>query len=402
MMATQGAAAATRRELGMKRIVLMALVALGALAGAVDGVQAQTRADSADVLMHAARQLTAQGEAAAARALLDYIERQFAGTAAAAEVQRERLAMRRAPEAERPGRTELMLFGTTYGAWLGIAVPLMFRSEEPAAYGLGLLAGAPAGFLAARAYANAFQPTEGQTRAITFGGSWGTWQGFGWGEVLDIGSERYYEPCPPESPNLPCGYVDSQPEARVTVAVIGGLAGIATGAILTRKPITAGTAAAVGSGGLWGTWFGFTGGIVAGLEDDTLLATTLVAGNAALVALGIAAPAWQTTEGRVRLVNVGGVIGALAGVGIVLISQPRNDEVIAGIPMVMSAAGLIAAVQMTRDRDLVDAPGGGQGALINRDGGRWALDMPQAGMTMQRVDGAARPAAYVPLLKARF
>jgi hypothetical protein len=401
-MATHGTAAATRREQGMKRIVLMALVALGALAGAVGGVQAQTRADSADVLMHAARQLTARGEAAAARALLDYIERQFAGTAAAAEVQRARLAMRRMPDAERPGRTELILFGATHGAWLGIAVPLMFRSEEPAAYGLGLLVGAPAGFLAARAYANAFQPTEGQARAITFGGTWGTWQGFGWGEVLDIGSERYYEPCPPESPNLPCGYVDSQPEARVTVAVLGGLAGIATGAILARKPITAGTAAAVGSGGLWGTWFGFAGGIVAGLEDDALLASTLVMGNAGLVALGIAAPAWHTTEGRVRLVNVGGVIGALAGAGIVLIAQPDDEKVLMAIPLATSVAGLVAGVQLTRDRDPEDAPGGGQGAFINRDGGRWALDMPQAAITMQRVDGALRPAAYVPLLKARF
>jgi hypothetical protein len=363
--------------------------------------EAQTRADSAAVLLHAADQLRLRGEAAAAMALLQYIERQYAGTAAAADVQRIRLAMRGARELERPGRTELMLWGTTYGAWLGVAVPLMFDADEPEVYGLGFLAGAPAGFLAARAYANAHQPTVGQSRAITFGGSWGTWQGFGWAEALDIGDRRVSSDCPPSSPCFEYYETDHRP--RVAAAVLGGLAGIGTGAVLARKPITAGTAAAVNSGALWGSWFGFALSVIAGLEEDNLLGSTLIAGNAALLGTALAAPRWHVNEGRVRLVNVGGLIGGLAGVGVLLIVQPDDEKVAIGIPMIGSAIGLGVGIRTTRDQPASEAPGdGSSGALLNVDGGRWAVHVPDAMVRLDRTAAGLRPAAYVPLLRARF
>jgi hypothetical protein len=55
----------------------------------------QTRADSAAVLLHAAEQLRLQGDPLAARALLEYLQRQYAGTAAAVEAQRLGFALRR-------------------------------------------------------------------------------------------------------------------------------------------------------------------------------------------------------------------------------------------------------------------------------------------------------------------
>jgi hypothetical protein len=384
----------------MRPVFCVLVVAMGTLFASAR-LEAQTRADSAAILLHTAEQLRLRGEAGAARALLDHIERQYAGTAAAAGTEQIRLAMRRMPDPEGPGRTELILWGTGYGAWLGIAVPLMLDANSPEAYGVGFLAGAPLGFLAARALAERNQPTIGQTRAITFGGSWGTYQGFGWAEALDMGDRRVSNFCPPEFQEG-CYYEEADVPTRVAIGVLGGLAGIGTGVLLSRKPIMAGTAAATGSGALWGTWFGFALSMIADLEDDALVSSTLLAGNAVLLGTALTAPRWGVTEGRVRLVNVGGLIGGLAGVGALLIAQPDDERLAISIPMIGSAIGLAVGIATTRDR-VIDSPGdGGQGALLNVDRGLWALDLPDATVTMARTNGGLRPAAYVPLLRARF
>lgn len=386
----------------MRRWVTTAVAVLGLLLGG-SAVHGQTRADSAAVLLHAAEQLRLRGDVATARALLDYIERQYAGTVAAGDVARMRAAMRRMPEPERPGRTELIVWGTGYGAWLGVAVPLMFGSESPEVYGVGLLAGAPLGFLAARSYAARYQPTEGQVRAITFGGSWGTWQGFGWAEALDIGvrTHRVTLDCPPGGPCESYEYEETSAETMVAAAVVGGLVGIGTGALLARKPITAGTAATVSLGALWGSWFGFAGSYVAGLEEDELLVGTLLAGNAALLGTALAAPRWQLTESRARLISLGGLIGGLTGVGLLLIAQPDDERTAMAVPLVGSAIGLTVGALTTRDRG-ADGESGGGGALINREGDRWALDVPGASLGLQRTRSGVQPALHVPLLHARF
>jgi hypothetical protein len=396
----------------MRRWPAVLSVVLAATLGGAGSLWAQTRADSAAVLLHAVEQLRLRGETEAIRAVLEYIERQYAGTAAAAEVPRVRLALRRAPAAERAGRTEMMVWGASYGAWLGVAVPIMFDSDAAEAYGVGLLLGAPAGFAVARSYARATQLTEGQARAITFGSSWGTYQGFGWAEALDLGVRRA-EWCWPDE-YYDC--TEAHVPTRVALGVLGGLAGIGTGAVLARRPITIGTAAAVNSSALWGTWLGWGLSYIGGLEDDALLTSTLVAGNAALLAAGFVAPGWEVSESRVRLVSIGGVIGGLAGLGLLLIVQPEDDKVAVAFPLVGSALGLAAGVHGTREGAAESAGAGGdgmgmgpgaagaatRGALVNRDGGRWTFDIPDAAVTMQRVPAGVRPAAYVPLVRARW
>jgi hypothetical protein len=389
---------------GIARWGAAALLVLLMCASATAPVEAQTRADTAAVLLHTAEQLRLQGETAAARVILEYLERQYAGTASAAAAQRMRVGLRGVQQ-ERPGRIELLVGGTTYGAWLGVAVPLMVDSDSPEAYGVGFLAGAPLGFLAARAYAQRRQPTEGQARAITFGGTWGTYQGFAWAEALDLAEKSYVFYCEPETPDV-C-YEDSERDGPKFIAagVAGGLLGIATGAYLARKPITAGTAAAVSTSGLWASWFGFAAGILAGQEDDALLTTMLLAGNAGLIGSGIAAPRWNVTEGRVRLISLGGLIGGLAGVGALLVIQPDDEKVAISIPLVTSAAGLALGLSTTRERDARrgDGGAGGEGALLRMDGRRWALDAPLPMLRLQRgATARLEPVAYMPLVRARF
>ena len=385
----------------MKRwFVVLALVAGSWLASGGEA-QGQTRADTAAVLLQAAERLRTHGDAAAARAVLDLIARDYADTPAAAEVERMLAAVQRMPERERSGRTELMVWSATYGAWLGVALPLMLESDSPEAYGLGLLAGAPAGFFIARGATLRRGITEGQARAVTFGGTYGTFQGFGWTHVLDIGADKSRN-CDPFGQ---CFESDSDPseETLVAAAVLGGVGGIITGVVLAQKPITSGTATAVTHGGLWGTWFGWGLSFIAGSRDDSMLTGALIGGDIALVASAIMAPEWRLSESRARLISIGGVIGGLAGLGLMLIVQPDDEGTAAAFPVFGSAIGLGLGAHHTRNHDARAEEGGAsRGALLNLQRGRWTMDLPEPSLQLQRDNGSEHTAVYVPLLKARF
>src|SRR5690606_19950932 len=264
------------------------------------------------------------------------------------------------------------------------AVPAAAGTDEPEVYGAGLLLGGPAGFLAARTYARRGL-SEGQARAVTFGGTWGTWQGVGWREVLDIGEAS---------------------KSTFRAMVLGGLTGIGVGAALARdRPITAGTATAVSFGALWGTWYGLVMAVLADVEDDDqLLTASLVGGNLGLVATALVAPGWNASRQRVRLVNVAGVAGLAAGYGLLLLLQPDDDRVAILVPAVTSAAGLFAGAAWTRNHDRGAGPDGGGGeALLEWSGGRWTAGEPLPVPVLRGAGGGRRaPGIRLDLLSLRF
>ena len=367
------------------------LVALSLSFAMPRAAAAQTRADSAAVLLETASRFEARGRLDVADALYEHILERFGDTAAAVEVRRIRAAMP-ADRAARSGRVELQVWGTLYGLWLGVAVPLIADADGPEPYGLGLLLGGPAGFFASRAYARSRGISEGQARAITFGGTWGTWQGFGWGEVFDVGGGG------------------DETQEYVASMVAGGLTGIVTGAILARNPIPAGTATAVSFGALWGTWFGVAAGVVADLDGDDLLAATLVGGNAGLITTAFIAPGWEMSRNRARLISIAGVLGGVAGAGVALLLQPDDEKVAILLPTVGSIAGLAIGATTTSDYDRGGASGGGGSgdgaALIDVRGGRVsigsALPQPTLVRADDRPDPPLRLGVRLTLLRARF
>jgi len=388
----------------LKRIVVAATLLLGA--GAVRPAVAQvTTADSAAVLLGAANQLRAEGRNSLSTELLELIVRRFPGTPAALEARRLLdLRPRRVVE-DRPGRTELLVWSTLYGAALGAAVPAAFEADEPAIYGLGLIAGAPAGFFAARAMTGSRFVSEGQARAITFGGLWGAWQGFGWMMVLG-GEER----CTTVDwePQRYCYHDDPDAEGLLRTTIIGSLAGVGTGLVLSRKPIESGVATTVNFGALWGTWFGTVATVLANdnNENDDLL-LPLIGGDAGLIATALLAPKWKLSRNRARLISISGLAGALAGAGLILIVEADTEKAIL-LPAAGSVAGLAAGTYWTRNYDEVRRTGGDNGggdALLNIEGRKLALDVPAPSLTFIPADAAGRtraPALHVPLLKARF
>jgi hypothetical protein len=389
-------------------LLLLLLAALSILAPRRAEAQL-SRADSAAVLLVAALDFETQDAPQVAAALYRRIIERFADTPAAADAQvrldrlvAQGLATRTPPDAagrrtggplddedtgSAAGRVELQVWSTLYGSWLGIAIPAAFGADGSEAYGAGLLVGAPAGFFAGRTAARRSDLSMGQVRAITLGGSWGTWQGFGWREVFDIGVD---EICPPETPGL-C-YEDDGGEQEVFASmVLGGLTGLAAGALIARRDISSAAATGANLGSLWGTWVATALGVIADQEGDGLLTTALVGGNAGLVAGGLATPALGWSRSRWRTVSIAGVLGGVGGLGIDLLVQPDDEKVALAIPLITSVAGFVTGVLTSSD---------GDGARGVSDGSAPAL----SSVADQTEPGAARDARSPgdPLVPALF
>ncbi|MDZ7778777.1 MAG: hypothetical protein U5R14_02430 [Gemmatimonadota bacterium] len=363
--------------------------------------QALTPADSAAVLFEVAREFDEDGRSEVAAALYELVSERFPETPSGARA-RAVLDAWRGTRSERSGRVELQVWSTLYGLWLGVAVPTALGATDSEAYGAGILLGAPAGFLVARAHTRSRELSEGQTRAITWGGTWGTWQGLGWASVLDLGQEQVCE-------RDFCYETGDPTEARFASMIAGGLAGGLTGGWLSRRDIDAGVASGAHYGSLWGSWLGVAGGVLGDLENDDLMAATLLAGNAGLVGGAHLAGRHGLSRNRVRLISLGGLLGGLAGVGVDLLVQPDDEKVVIGIPLVLSGAGLTAATYMTRDEDVRSGgTGGGAGhALLRFDRDGWSADVPVPSPTLLRAldpNGREvwRPGLKIALLHGTF
>ena len=388
------------------RYLIPLLVVAALLLGRPAPSSAQvTRADTAAVLLAAARDFESGGRWQVAEALFQYVSERFRDTPAGSAALQ---ALRAAPAGamSQGSRVELQVWSTLYGLWLGVAVPGALGASGSEPYGLGLLLGGPGGFLAGRALANSRPLSEGQVRAITFGGTWGTWQGFGWARVLGIGEREVCD-------FGPCYREDAGSRTVFSSLVAGGLAGIATGAVLSRKPISAGTATTVNFGAFWGTWFGVAGSVLADLEGDSFLAATLLGGNAGLVTTALLSRSWNLSRDRARLISIAGVMGGLAGGGLDLLIQPDNEKVAIGIPLATSIAGLALGATMTRDRPSErDVPGGGlaseatEGSLLRYAGGRLEMGVPAPFPTLVPVDSPResgwKPGLGMTLFRAAF
>ncbi|HUF75299.1 MAG TPA: hypothetical protein VMM35_03430 [Longimicrobiales bacterium] len=363
--------------------------------------------DSAAVLLETARQFEARERWDVAEPLYRLILERY-GATPAAETARARLDAPPDAAVYGSGRVEAQVWMSLYGAWLGVAVPGALGADQPEAYGAGLLLGGPAGFLAGRMLANGLDLTEGQARAITLGGTWGTWQGWGWREVFGIGTREICDPDPFGSGEF-CYETEDVSEEQFAAMVLGGLAGIGAGALLSHRVITPGTGTAANFAALWGSWFGFAGGYLAGLEDDALLASTLVTGNAGLLGAALLAPRWNVTRNRARLVSIAGVLGGLAGGGLDLILQPDDAKVAVAIPLAGSLLGLGIGIGATREDGgtRVGSPDGGpDGAILTLRDGRLGLGTPLPTPTLlprDAPDGTRwEPALRVEVFRATF
>jgi hypothetical protein len=399
------------------RLACLALLLLCVLAVPRPARAQATAADTAAILLDAAGRLEREGRGDAAAALLDYIRVHYATTAAAGEAA-SRLARR--PPSESPmrrafrgpgGRTELMVWGTTYGIWAGLAMPHALGADNKSAYGLGLLLGAPAGLLISRAYASHVNLTEGAARSITFGGSWGTWHGYGVPKLLgllDHTEHICYQP--PGAPQSCYDHKSTSSKAVIRSMLLGGIAGIGAGALVgQRNEVSPGTATASNLAALWGTGYGAGAALLFDMHGKGPLALAVLGGDAALLAEAAIAPRSRISRERARLISVAGLAGGLAGLGVDVLLGVEDEAVAVGIPMVGSTLGLLIGSAATRKmpREEASNAGGapGGGALLNVRDGHLGLGVPAVSplLASARTRGMDSGATIlVPVLSARF
>ncbi len=391
--------------------LLALLVLFAAAAPAPRPASAQlARADTAAVLLAAARDFDDRGEGDIAAALYRHVADRFPGTDAAAFAL-GRLQGVTARRSQAGGEVELKVWSALYGIWQGIAVPFAWDTESAEAVGTGLLLGGPLGFLAGREMARSRPRSLGQARAITWGGTWGAIQGWGWAKALDLGKDRLYYVNHGDG-----GESEDEETTRAVFAsmIAGGAAGIAGGLVWARREITPGTATSAMLGSLWGMWFGFSTAFLADVEGDGLIAASMLAGNAGLVAGALAGSRLPLSRGRAHMINVGGVVGAFAGVGLALIDQPDDGKAAVATILVGSVVGLaLGAAKTNGDRDDSDESGGlgkaasltAPGALLSWSDGDWAFStpLPSPALESPRRGGDGHGLVWkIPLLKARF
>jgi hypothetical protein len=220
--------------------------------------------------------------------------------------------------------------------------------------------------------------------------------------ALDLGTDTYTV-CADSDP-FGCVTYDGNREETITgLGVLGGLAGIGAGILMSRKPIDRGLAATVNYGSLWGTWFGFATGVLLDRQADPSLEATLIGGDVGLVATMVFGPGWGWSRTRARLVSLAGIVGGLGGAGLDLLIQPDETKTAIAIPLVTSAAGLALGAWATRNHDGVEGGDAG-GALIRMHDGRIDADVPMPWPAMT-ADASARrfaPALGITLLRAQF
>lgn len=396
---------------GLSGLTIIALLA-AALGGPRPAAAQVTAADSAAVLVATAADFEERGELEVARALYEEVVRRYPGTPGAA-LARARLEGLGAPAGPTPagpapggapqdrrGDTEFRVWSTMYGLWLGVAVPWLADARGSEPYGAGLLVGGPTGYLVGRMFSRSL--SVGRSRTISWAGTWGTWQGVGWAHALNLGADSGCEYCEP-----------GETEA-VAAALAGGLAGIVTAGLLARET-SEGTAAATYLGSLWGTWFGLGGATALDLDDEAMWASTLLVGNAGLIAGTLAGSRFDLSSRRAHMISLGGLIGGFGGVGIVLITKPGSTSGEFAIPLAASLAGLGFGALLTGESE--DAPAGeasaaraasvsSSPALLNwSEGERLAVGLPLPFPTTvfdPERNGRRHTAWNVPLLRLRF
>jgi hypothetical protein len=374
-----------RRTIAFVVALILAAAALPAAAAA----QQMTRSDSAGVLYQAALRMAGERQRDVADAVLRFIVRNYGDTPAGAEARR--MLTGRPPEGEGGGRMELVAWSTLYGAWLGIAVPIAMEADRPEIYGVGLVVGGPLGFVVGQKVATSQHVTLGEARAMTFGFRWGSSQAPVWLDALSGG--------------------DVSIPATWTSIALGGVGGMALGGVVARRAhLTAGRVAFAAQGYYWGLYYALTACAI--FDLDCGASAVMGGGDALMIAAALAAPA-GVTAGRAWLISAIGIAGALGGLGVDLIVQPDDGDVVIAIPMATSVLGLMfgsraAAKMMRSGSDGGQASGAAlPSALLEVGASGLRVGVPAPQPTLQRVGERGprpilRPALTVPLLHVRF
>lgn len=266
---------------------------------------------------------------------LDWITAEYSGTEyarLAKNKKQEIVILRLQPKPIRgASRVSLVGFGTLFTTWLGIGTLMLLDADDPEPYGLALIAGPISGVIGSLNLTRDSKLSNGQASLINLGGAWGIWQATGAAMLADVNNK-----------------------AVVGASMAGGIMGfVLSSSIVKGRHISPGDATLINFGGIWGTWFSICGAMVADVQDgDNILASAIIGGDMGLLATAAWVPKLNMSRSRARLINAGGIIGTLYGLGTdILFEIDSGEPAFWGIMGLGGILGLAAGAYLTRKHD---------------------------------------------------
>lgn len=245
-------------------------------------------------------------------------------------------------ELERPtglSRAELVSFQTLHGIAFGGELCAAARCFSSTAVIGSLILGGATG-LGASLYATRDGITPGRAGAINAGTIWG----FGNALALNIITD-----------NFAGGTVAGSILPLAAGQLLGTGGGYLAGRYLRPH---AGDVAMANSGGLWAGLFTGLFTVTAGLQGSPrgLVSALLVTSNLGIVSGGYLASQHPMPRGRVYVINTGGMLGGLLGVGTAVLFSGGvvGPQVAGGMTMLGAGGGLALSTVLTSDWPLDD------------------------------------------------
>lgn len=227
-------------------------------------------------------------------------------------------------------RASLVGFGTLFTTWLGAGTLILAGAEEPEPYGVALIAGSLSGLAGSLRLTRHIRLSDGQASLINFGGVWGVWQATSAALIADASDK-----------------------GTVGASMAGGIIGLAlAGSIVKGRNIEPGDATMINFGGIWGTWFALCGAMLADLEDgDDILTYSMIGGDIGLFTVAALSSKLKVSRTRARLINIGGIVGTLYGLGTNVLFEIDSKRDFWNILGMGGVLGLAAGSFFTRDYD---------------------------------------------------
>lgn len=228
-------------------------------------------------------------------------------------------------------RASLVFWQTLHGVLLGAQTCIMLECDSTQSVVGSLMLGGGAG-LSASLLATPDGITPGRSDLLNSATGWGLWDALALNFILETDDER----------------------VGASLMMGGQLAGLGVGvAAWERFKPNAGDVALVNSSGIWsGVLTGFVvGALELELSTRDLFALLLPATNAGAAAGAWLAGSYPMGQGRVFVINAGGIVGALSGFGTALFvaGDEVEDPLLYGAGIAGTLVGLGAGVYFTQN-----------------------------------------------------
>ncbi|MBU8898820.1 hypothetical protein DRW03_10390 [Corallococcus sp. H22C18031201] len=154
------------------------------------------------------------------------------------------------------------------------------------------------------------------------------------------------------------GSMDLHGDARVAMVMGSTLTFTGVGLfIATQLHPSAGQVSMANSGGLWaGVITGLFLGTINGRDSQTFFAVEQGVVSAGIIGMALLSRSEPVSQGRMLLIDAGGILGGLLGASLLFIADENNGDAILVGSGVGALAGLASATWLTHNFDLPAAP----------------------------------------------